>query len=393
MSRLRMASLLTSNAIITGLGFAGGILVARCASVEDRGVFGEVLIWVTLLSGAFLTGHVDYYLSGRKPSRFPFLRRDVVLLCIVTFLALCAILAIDGLSRFLWYALLFVPLNFYSAVKIAQITLLGKVHVLSVYKLIQPVGYMVGLAVLWSLGDFSVEWLLAANLASNLILYAALVVGGTGRNELAEPVQVEWHRWRVISLAAVVGVLASQFDRVAASLLFSSSEVAHYLVGMTIIGAPLAVVGQATATLLLSKLVGDVDPNIETYAFLLSKLALVLIVVALLMTAVVPVVVELVLGDKYLPMVDISSAVALVGVVSNFRVVLVRLMKIIGRSVAVLYGEMAFVILVVSMTIVSRLLDVGLAEFLYLYAASGIFGLILLLVIDKIEARINGARL
>lgn len=382
-----MASLLSSNVIVTGLGFVGGILIARFASVEERGTLGEVLIWVTLVTGVFLAGHLEYYLSRRTPSRFPFGRHQVAMLCVLTISVLALVLSFDGHAEHLWYAFLFVPLNVYSSIRIAQITLLGRVHALSIYKIVQPLAYIFGLTLLWALNYLSVEGLLIANAVSNLVLCMGIKFWGGRGSELHAPDEVEWERWRVISLSSVIGFFASQFDRVSVSLLFSNSDVAHYLVGLTIIGAPLSVIGQATATLLLSKLVGDIDLRLVRHLSLIFKLAVALVIAAALMVVLAPFIISVLLGEKYLPIVEVSVAVAAVGVVSNFRVVLIRLMRILGRSWAVLCAEIFFVLLVSSMTIISHALNIRMVEFLYLYAASGICGLVVLFILGHVESQ------
>lgn len=244
-----------STGTIQAINLLTGILVARLLLPEGRGELAIVLLWPTLMLTIGFLGldqAVIYHSARQRKSALSVALAALLpgaglmlATALIGWFLLPWILApkheeLIGLSRL--FLLVSTPLHLLN--NLAMAVLLGRQEVLrwNVVRLIQPLVYLCGLALLWALGAATVgnvlgAFMVAAAAVSLVSLPAAWGVLAQDRAPDETPF------WPVLSFAgrahiqSLFQLIARRIDQALISLYLPAADLGHYVVAMALAGA------------------------------------------------------------------------------------------------------------------------------------------------------------
>lgn len=373
-----LISLFFSNFTITFIGLITGLILAKFVSLEVRGEIGKILIWATFGINVVTLGTIEYYFSGGVNKRFIINRSIFISVGIFIISLLGLLFYYNGLEKFLYYILILVPVNLYSLYRISELNLCGYLTRLSVIKIIQPISYLLILIALIIYKKLSVEYILWANLISNLILF--MFLNFIPKIEIKEINKIKFNKeWVLVNFSAVLSVLISNFDKIYITYKYDLNEVALYLVGLTLVGAPIGLVGQTySAKFVYGK------TNEESYIKTIGLYVGMTLFIGLFIYFIAPFLLNALFKNKYDGILDIILALIVFGFLTNFRLVLIRILRNLGVNKKILNSEV-FIVMGIVIILLLGFLNIfnGINSFLSFYALMFLINILYLLSVFK----------
>ena len=373
-----LISLFFSNFTITFIGLITGLILAKFVSLEVRGEIGKILIWATFGINVVTLGTIEYYFSGGVNKRFIINRSIFISVGIFIISLLGLLFYYNGLEKFLYYILILVPVNLYSLYKISELNLCGYLTRLSVVKIIQPISYLLILIALIIYERLSVEYILWANLISNLMLF--IFLNFIPKIDIKEFNKISFNKeWMLVNFSAVLSVLISNFDKVYITYKYSLDEVALYLVGLTLVGAPIGLIGQTYA----AKFVYG-KPKEESYVKTIGLYVGITLSIGIFIYFTAPFLLNILFKNKYDGILDIILILIVFGFLTNLRLVIIRILRNSGMNKKILTSE-AFMIIGVTIILLFSILNFfeNINLFLSTYSLMFLINILYLLSVFK----------
>lgn len=373
-----LISLFFSNFAITFIGLITGLILAKFASLEVRGEIGKILIWATFGINLVTLGTIEYYFSGGVNKRFIINRSIFISVEIFVISLLGLLFYYNGLEEYLYYILILVPVNLYSLYKISELNLCGYLTRLSIVKIIQPISYLLILIALIIYEKLSVEYILWANLISNLMLF--MFLNFIPKIDIKEFNKIKFNKeWVLVNFSAVLSVLISNFDKVYITYKYSLDEVALYLVGLTLVGAPIGLIGQTYAT----KFVYG-KTNEENYVKTIGLYIGITLSIGIFIYFIAPFLLNILFKNKYNGILDIILALIVFGFLANLRLVVIRILRNLGMNKKILNSEI-FIIFGIFIVLFLEFLNIfnSINGFLGIYTLMFLINILYLLLVYK----------
>lgn len=369
-----LISLLFSNFAITLIGLITGLILAKFTSLEVRGEIGKILVWVTFGINLIVLGTIEYYYSGGINKRLVI---DKIIYISVGGLLISTISAFfyfNGLREYIYYILFLVPMNLYNLYKISELNLCGYLSRLSVVKVIQPFSYLIILLILIFYKKLNVDYILWANITSNFILVLFLFL--IPKLDIEESNVINFNKeWFLVNFSSFLSVIVSNFDKIYITYKYNLEDVALYLVGLTIVGAPIGIIGQTYATKFIYG-----KTNEESYLKSIFVYIGVTSLVCCLIYFVSPFLLEFLFEDKYNGILNIILAIIFLSFLVNFRLILTRILRNLGLNKVILNSELLLVIGAVFILLLGFLNFIsGISLFISIYSAMFFINIIYLL--------------
>lgn len=333
-----LISLLFSNFVITLIGLITGLILAKFISLEVRGEIGKILVWVTFGINLITLGTIEYYYSGGVNKKLVI---DKIIYIIVGGLLISLIslfFYFNNLKEYIYYIIFLVPMSLYSLYKISELNLCGYLTRLSVVKIIQPFSYLIILLIIIFYKKLNVHYILWANIISNFILVLFLFL--IPKLDIGESNKINFNtEWLLVSFSSILGVIVSNFDKIYITYKYNLEDVALYLVGLTIVGAPIGIIGQTYATKFIYGKMNEESylKNVFVYIGVTS-------LVCCLIYFISPFLLKFLFGDKYNGILNIILAIIFLSFLVNFRLILTRILRNLGRNKMILNSELLLVI-------------------------------------------------
>lgn len=373
-----LISLFFSNFAITLIGLVTGLILAKFASLEVRGEIGKILIWTTFGINLITLGTIEYYFSGGINKRLV-IDRSIFFLVGVFIVSLLGLLFFyNNLEEYLYYLLILVPINLYSLYKISELNLCGYLTRLSIIKIIQPLSYLLILITLIIYEELSTEYVLWANLISNFILFIFLIL--IPKIDIKEFNKIEFNKeWVLVNFSAILSVLISNFDKVYITYKYSLDEVALYLVGLTLVGAPIGLIGQTYAT----KFVYG-KTNEENYIKTIGLYIGITLSIGIFIYFIAPFLLNILFKNKYDGILDIILVLIVFGFLTNLRLVIIRILRNLGMNKKILNSEI-FIIVGIFIVLFLGFLNIfnSINGFLGIYTLIFLINILYLLLVYK----------
>ena len=369
-----LISLLFSNFAITLIGLITGLILAKFTSLEVRGEIGKILVWVTFGINLIVLGTIEYYYSGGINKRLVI---DKIIYISVGGLLISTISVFfyfNGLREYIYYILFLVPMNLYNLYKISELNLCGYLSRLSVVKVIQPFSYLIILLILIFYKKLNVDYILWANITSNFILVLFLFL--IPKLDIEESNVINFNKeWFLVNFSSFLSVIVSNFDKIYITYKYNLEDVALYLVGLTIVGAPIGIIGQTYATKFIYG-----KTNEESYLKSIFVYIGVTSLVCCLIYFVSPFLLEFLFEDKYNGILNIILAIIFLSFLVNFRLILTRILRNLGLNKVILNSELLLVIGAVFILLLGFLNFIsGISLFISIYSAMFFINIIYLL--------------
>lgn len=373
-----LISLFFSNFAITLVGLITGLILAKYASLEVRGEIGKILIWATFGINIVTLGTIEYYFSGGINKRF-IINRSIFILVGMFIISLLGLLFYyNGLGGYLYYIFILVPINLYSLYKISELNLCGYLTRLSIIKVVQPFSYLIMLIILIAYKELSVEFILWANLASNIILFLFLFL--IPKIDIKEINEIKFNKeWVLVNFSAVLSVLISNFDKVYITYRYSLEEVALYLVGLTLVGAPIGLIGQTYAAKFVYGKTND-----ESYVKTIGLYVGITLSIGLFVYFIAPFLLNILFKNKYDGILNIILALIVFSFLTNFRLIVIRVLRNLGVNKKILNSEIFLIISIVVILLLGFLnIFDSINLFLGIYALMFLINILYLLSVFK----------
>jgi|26BtaG_2_1085354.scaffolds.fasta_scaffold02347_3 O-antigen/teichoic acid export membrane protein len=358
-------SLFTSNILIAGLGFLSGLILAKYSTLEVRGEVGKILVWAAFTAGIVFTGTIEFFLSKEKNSRFIITKKQGLSLCLLGIAISTVIFIYLDINDYIFYLLLFIPINFYNSYKLAELNLSGNFLEISTLRAMQPVFYVTGLMILYYLQQLTVLNIIIVNLVSNIILYGLVKLKFNDLRFLVNKPILFNREWVLVNLSTLIGLIATQFDKLYITYAYSLEEISIYLVGLTLISAPLGILCQTMATKILFT-VKEKD-NIKNIEIELVVYLTIAFIFSIFIYYITPTVLQIVLDGKYDQITYILIPLIVLVFLINFRIVLLRIIRGLGRNSEIVKLEVSFIVLIAIMLAFNIILKSQLKEFICMY--------------------------
>lgn len=369
-----LISLLFSNFAITLIGLITGLILAKFTSLEVRGEIGKILVWVTFGINLITLGTIEYYYSGGINKRLVI---DKIIYFIVggfLIFSISVFFYFNGLREYIYYILFLVPMNLYNLYKISELNLCGYLSRLSVVKVIQPFSYLIILLILIFYKKLNVDYILWANITSNFILVIFLFL--IPKLNIEESNVINFNKeWFLVNFSSFLSVIVSNFDKIYITYKYNLEDVALYLVGLTIVGAPIGIIGQTYATKFIYG-----KTNEESYLKIIFVYIGVTSLVCCLIYFVSPFLLEFLFEDKYNGILNIILAIIFLSFLVNFRLILTRILRNLGLNKVILNSELLLVIGAVFILLLGFFNFIsGISLFISIYSAMFFINIIYLL--------------
>ncbi len=373
-----LISLLFSNFAITLIGLITGLILAKFTSLEVRGEVGKILVWVTFGINLITLGTIEYYYSGGVNKRLVI---DKIIYFIVggfLIFSISMFFHFNNLKEYIYYILFLVPMNLYSLYKISELNLCGYLARLSVVKVIQPFSYLIILLVLIFYKKLNVDYILWANIISNFILILFLFL--IPKLDIEKSNKINFNtEWLLVNFSSFLGVIVSNFDKIYITYKYNLEDIALYLVGLTIVGAPIGIIGQTYATKFIYG-----KTNEESYLKNVFVYIGVTSLVCCLIYFISPFLLKFLFGDKYNGILNIILAIIFLSFLVNFRLILTRILRNLGRNKVILKSELLLVIGAIFILLLSFLNFMSsISSFISIYAIMFFVNILYLLSIFK----------
>lgn len=378
MKNKSLISLLFSNFAITLIGLITGLILAKFTSLEVRGEVGKILVWVTFGINLITLGTIEYYYSGGVNKRLVI---DKIIYFIVggfLIFSISMFFHFNNLKEYIYYILFLVPMNLYSLYKISELNLCGYLARLSVVKVIQPFSYLIILLVLIFYKKLNVDYILWANIISNFILILFLFL--IPKLDIEKSNKINFNtEWLLVNFSSFLGVIVSNFDKIYITYKYNLEDIALYLVGLTIVGAPIGIIGQTYATKFIYG-----KTNEESYLKNVFVYIGVTSLVCCLIYFISPFLLKFLFGDKYNGILNIILAIIFLSFLVNFRLILTRILRNLGRNKVILKSELLLVIGAIFILLLSFLNFMSsISSFISIYAIMFFVNILYLLSIFK----------
>ncbi|MDK1684852.1 hypothetical protein [Acinetobacter terrestris] len=373
-----LISLFFSNFTITLVGLITGLILAKFASLEVRGEIGKILIWATFGINLITLGTIEYYFSGGINKKLVINHSIFVSVGIFIISLLGLLFYNNGLGGYLYYILILVPINLYSLYRISELNLCGYLTRLSIVKIIQPVTYLLILIFLIIYSELSVEYILWANLISNFMLFIFLTF--IPKIEIKEINKIKFDKeWMLVNFSAILSVLISNFDKVYITYKYSLDEVALYLVGLTLIGAPMGLIGQTYA----AKFVYGKAKE-ESYVRTIGVYVGITLSIGMFIYFTAPFFLNILFKDKYNGILDLILVLIVFGFLTNLRLVVIRILRNLGVNKKILNSEI-FIIIGIIIILLFSILNIfeNIDLFLSAYSLMFLINILYLLSVFK----------
>lgn len=369
-----LISLLFSNFAITLIGLITGLILAKFTSLEVRGEIGKILVWVTFGINLITLGTIEYYYSGGVNKRLVI--DKIIYIIVGGFLvsSISVFFYFNNLKEYIYYILFLVPMNLYSLYKISELNLCGYLARLSVVKVIQPFSYLIILLVLIFYKKLNVDYILWANIISNFILILFLFL--IPKLDIEQSNKINFNtEWLLVNFSSFLGVIVSNFDKIYITYKYNLEDVALYLVGLTIVGAPIGIIGQTYATKFIYG-----KTNEESYLKNVFVYIGVTSLVCCLIYFISPFLLKFLFGGKYNGILNIILAIIFLSFLVNFRLILTRILRNLGRNKMILNSELLLVIGAVFILLLGFLNFIsGISLFISIYAVMFFINILYLL--------------
>ena len=219
-----------------------------------------------------------------------------------------------------------------------ELNLCGYLARLSVVKVIQPFSYLIILLVLIFYKKLNVDYILWANIISNFILILFLFL--IPKLDIEQSNKINFNtEWLLVNFSSFLGVIVSNFDKIYITYKYNLEDVALYLVGLTIVGAPIGIIGQTYATKFIYG-----KTNEESYLKNVFVYIGVTSLVCCLIYFISPFLLKFLFGDKYNGILNIILAIIFLSFLVNFRLILTRILRNLGLNKVILNSELLLVI-------------------------------------------------
>lgn len=307
--------------------FAGGVLLARLLSVEDRGFVALVIFWASLAAALGSLSLPDAFVVGAKDNRQSL--RNVVTTMLVVMLGcglLAASIALGFVALFAERFSLISPafVMFMMVTLIAQNYSNGALSSieradlnfkrLSIEQAALPIIYALMLAATGVAIGLTIELVLIIYLVSRFPVLAIRLLryrrdfsltfdSGFARRSMGTGIQFHG--------IAIVKMISEQADRLAVNSQWALSEIAYYAVGASTVGAALSLVSQALGQVslpLVSKL--DEADVVDHFTQSLRITSILLLCAMIPLALIAPVIVPLLFGADYVEAVIITQVLA-----------------------------------------------------------------------------------
>ena len=373
-----LISLFFSNFAITLVGLITGLILAKYASLEVRGEIGKILIWATFGINIVTLGTIEYYFSGGINKRFIINRSIFILVGMFVISLLGLLFYYNGLGGYLYYIFILVPINLYSLYKISELNLCGYLTRLSIVKIMQPLSYLLILIVLTIYKKLSVEYILWANLISNFILFIFLIF--IPKIDIKEFNKIKFNKeWVLVNFSAILSVLISNFDKVYITYRYSLEEVALYLVGLTLVGAPIGLIGQTYAAKFVYGKTND-----ESYVKTIGLYVGITLSIGLFVYFIAPFLLNILFKNKYDGILNIILALIVFSFLTNFRLIVIRVLRNLGVNKKILNSEIFLIISIIVILLLGFLnIFDSIILFLGIYALMFLINILYLLSVFK----------
>lgn len=373
-----LISLFFSNFAITLVGLITGLILAKYASLEVRGEIGKILIWATFGINIVTLGTIEYYFSGGINKRFIINRSIFILVGMFVISLLGLLFYYNGLGGYLYYIFILVPINLYSLYKISELNLCGYLTRLSIVKIMQPLSYLLILIVLTIYKKLSVEYILWANLISNFILFIFLIF--IPKIDIKEFNKIKFNKeWVLVNFSAILSVLISNFDKVYITYRYSLEEVALYLVGLTLVGAPIGLIGQTYAAKFVYGKTND-----ESYVKTIGLYVGITLSIGLFVYFIAPFLLNILFKNKYDGILNIILALIVFSFLTNFRLIVIRVLRNLGVNKKILNSEIFLIISIIVILLLGFLnIFDSINLFLGIYALMFLINILYLLSVFK----------
>ena len=264
-------SLGTSNVLVLVLGITTGILAARMLLPEGRGALAAIILWPHIIVGLGILGlneSLIYRLGNKDVDRGKAIASALmaafllsVLMVIIGWVLLPYLL---GEERQVWleitrgYLVFFVILSFFGRILNAVDQSELRFTRVSVFRLLNPAIYLLGLIVFWYFGGLTVEEAVYANLAGVVLVQLiriAMTLGVFCRLPSLAEVGIILRRGMKFHVVVALFFIGSQIDKIALILLWDDYSVGLYVVAVTLAQAGLGVVANVFHTIMYPNIV------------------------------------------------------------------------------------------------------------------------------------------
>ena len=185
--------------------------------------------------------------------------------------------------------------------------------------------------------------------------------------------------WLLVNFSSFLGVIVSNFDKIYITYKYNLEDVALYLVGLTIVGAPIGIIGQTYATKFIYG-----KTNEESYLKNVFVYIGVTSLVCCLIYFISPFLLKFLFGDKYNGILNIILAIIFLSFLVNFRLILTRILRNLGRNKVILKSELLLVIGAIFILLLSFLNFMSsISSFISIYAIMFFVNILYLLSIFK----------
>lgn len=360
----QLISLFISNILIAGLGFISGLVLAKYSTLEVRGEVGKILIWAAFTTGIVFTGTIEFFLSKEKDSSFNISRKQSISLCFIGILFSSIAFIYLKIPEYIYYLLLFIPINFYTSYKIAELNLSGDFLGISILKSLQPISYVAGLGLLLAIDELTVFSVILVNVISNIILFF-VIKKRYSEITLLNNNKINFNKeWALVNFSTFIGLIATQFDKLYVTYAYSLEDISIYLVGLTLVSAPLGILCQTMATKILFTVKNsskDIKKELIVYLVLSALFSIIIYFIT-------PFILKFILEGKYDLIESILIPLIILVFLINFRIVLLRIMRGLGENSKVVKLEINFIFLLCAMLLlIVFVLELQLKDFILLY--------------------------
>jgi antigen flippase len=339
------------NTATLGCGVLTGILAARILAPEGRGALAAVLFWPQLFVSIGLCSlqeAVTYHVSQDASKRDSLYSTAI---CVA--LGLAAVTCLVGYpllphllkqERMTWlpivrvYLLLAVPIGFLS-ISLLGVEL-GKLQVtrFNLYQLVNPLTYLTGLLVLWSIHAITVANVVWASLAGTvcvtllLLLHLRKVV--FRRPVLRDARSLLKTAWR-FHVTALLVLVTSQVDRFVVITLLDNRSVGLYAAALAIASAGIGIISSSFHTMMFPSIARrDEGAQREYLAKGLRYAMFLLVTCSLLLAASIPIVLPLLFGADFRAATVPAILLVIAYVPLALRQIIVRSLRGIGDAKA-----------------------------------------------------------
>ena len=349
-------STIGANVAVLLMGIATGVITARLLLPEGRGELAIVLFWPQLILGigAFgLKEAITHRISSSQvdvrtvvASGLLVALGYVLLLCLVGYFVVPILLGevhrnLLEITR--TYLLIYFPIGLILLClrSIDQGRLNYFWHNTLVVSV--PAIYLLGLAILWYSGSFTVEHVVWANLASLVVVFLVRMV--VGENIIQPPTIIECRNLIVTGLrfhsTAMVMLIGSQADRLVLIALWDNASIGLYTVAMTIASAGLGALSNSFQTVIFPNIGRIRDENGQrTYLSCQLRYAMVLLTgCAALIIAITPWLLPVIFGYEFHKAIIPAVILTLALVPYSLRQILIVALRGLGKAGSGTIGE------------------------------------------------------